>query len=248
MKNCDEMVNSLLKRRDQYAAEQKRKKKVLIRTVTSICCMCLVVLLGFGIWQNGVFHAPPPAANQKDQQTKNNENLFVVNKVDSVSMADMDVQFSHYNHLSAIELESVHKNFESAIGMSYETFTAKIPITFVNTSFYSVDVPAGATTVDTPADVTEKKYIPHDYAFKYQTENKGEATIAVCSDGEPLRDCIFRCDNPEQSRINGVTVTIYGYEDFFMMQFSYENVNYDIETNNITLEELEELLTGIMRG
>ena len=27
MKNCDEMVNSLLERREQYAAKQKRKKK-----------------------------------------------------------------------------------------------------------------------------------------------------------------------------------------------------------------------------
>lgn len=199
--------------------------------------MCLVILLGFGMWQSGMFNTTPPQGNQSDQQNEDNENLFVVNQVDSIATADIDAQLSYYNSLSAIELESVHKNFGSAIGMSYETFTAKIPVTFVSKSFHSVDV---------PADATRAEYIPHDYVFEYQTENNGEATIGICSVEEPLRDCYIMCDNPEQSEINGVAVIIYGYEDCFMVQFSYENVNYDIETSNITLEELEDLLTSIM--
>lgn len=53
MKNCDEMVNSLFERRDRYAAEQKRKRKMLTRTATSMFCFSLVALLGFGIWRGG---------------------------------------------------------------------------------------------------------------------------------------------------------------------------------------------------
>lgn len=34
MKNCDEMVNSLLERRDRYTAEQEKRRKILTRTVT----------------------------------------------------------------------------------------------------------------------------------------------------------------------------------------------------------------------
>lgn len=60
MKNCDEMVNSLLERREQYAAKQKRKRKVLTRTATSICCICLVALLSFGLWQSGTLEKTPP--------------------------------------------------------------------------------------------------------------------------------------------------------------------------------------------
>lgn len=62
MKNCDEMVNSLLERRDRYAAEQKRKRAIITRTVTSMCCVCLVALLGFGMWQSGMLDTTPPAA------------------------------------------------------------------------------------------------------------------------------------------------------------------------------------------
>lgn len=61
MKNSEEMVNSLLERRDKYAAEKKRKRTIITRTVTSMCCVCLAVLLGFGMWQGGMFDTTPPA-------------------------------------------------------------------------------------------------------------------------------------------------------------------------------------------
>lgn len=63
MKNCDEMVNSLLERRERYVTEQKRKRTMITRTVTSMCCICLVALLGFGMWQGGMFDATPPVTS-----------------------------------------------------------------------------------------------------------------------------------------------------------------------------------------
>ena len=59
MKSCDEIVKDLLERRDQYAAKQKRKRKVIAFTITSISCMCLIALLSFGIWQSGMFDTTP---------------------------------------------------------------------------------------------------------------------------------------------------------------------------------------------
>ena len=62
MKNCDEMVCSLLERRDKYIAEQKRKRAGMIHTASSMCCVCLVFLFGFGVWRSGTFDTAPPAA------------------------------------------------------------------------------------------------------------------------------------------------------------------------------------------
>lgn len=59
MKNCDEMVNSLLERRERYAAEQKRKRKVITHAVTSMCCVCFVALCSFGVWKSGLFDTTP---------------------------------------------------------------------------------------------------------------------------------------------------------------------------------------------
>lgn len=57
MKNCDEMVNSLLERRDRYVIEQKRKRTKITRTVTTMCCVCFVALMGFGAWQGGLINS-----------------------------------------------------------------------------------------------------------------------------------------------------------------------------------------------
>ncbi len=84
MKNSNEMVNSLLERRERYEAEQKRKRSIITRTVTSMCCLCLVALLGFGVWQNGLINSIPPAIldgensslqeTDKTDETKSNNN------------------------------------------------------------------------------------------------------------------------------------------------------------------------------
>lgn len=62
MKNCDEMVNDLFERREQYVAEQKRKRKILARAASSVCCLCLVSLMGAGAWKSGWFNAEPPVS------------------------------------------------------------------------------------------------------------------------------------------------------------------------------------------
>ena len=40
---------------------------------------------------------------------------------------------------------------------------------------------------------------------------------------------------------------IYGYQGIYITEFSYKNINYEIETKNITLEELEDLLVDIIK-
>jgi len=69
MKSANEMVNSLLERREYYEAEQKRKRTIITRTVTSMCCFCLVALLSFGVWQSGLFNTAPPVILNGDQSS-----------------------------------------------------------------------------------------------------------------------------------------------------------------------------------
>ena len=54
MKNCNEMVNSLLKRREEYLTKQEARKKLVIQTAIPICSLCVAALLGVGIWHSGV--------------------------------------------------------------------------------------------------------------------------------------------------------------------------------------------------
>ncbi len=73
MKSSNEMVKSLLERRAQYDARQKQNRKILIRTATSLSCVCLVALLGVAFWRTGSANMLSPdkeiAATQPSQKT-----------------------------------------------------------------------------------------------------------------------------------------------------------------------------------
>lgn len=53
MKNSDEMFQSLLERRKQYITWQRRRRKAFIRAATPVCCLCLIALIGVGVWRFG---------------------------------------------------------------------------------------------------------------------------------------------------------------------------------------------------
>ncbi|MGN0679050.1 MAG: hypothetical protein ACI4JS_05240 [Oscillospiraceae bacterium] len=56
MKSCEEMVNSLFERREQYLAEQKRKREIAVSS--AVCSLTVAGILGLVIWQSGTTNAP----------------------------------------------------------------------------------------------------------------------------------------------------------------------------------------------
>lgn len=59
MKSYNEMANKVFERRDQYEANKKQKRKILTRTLTPVFCLCIVLLLGVGLWQGDWFNKEP---------------------------------------------------------------------------------------------------------------------------------------------------------------------------------------------
>lgn len=165
--------------------------------------------------------------------------LFV-NEIDSIASMDMDVQFAYYEKLPQNVWEEVLEEFYAFTGISYDEFTSKFPDEWEISNFYSASTPGYKD--GGPDD----EYRLHDYVFECQNDKGGSASVAICPFEEALRDCFILCDDPERSVINGTSLTIYGYGNCYMVQFLHKNVNYDIETNNITLDELQDLLLGIM--
>lgn len=215
-------------------AAKKMARSVPGKWAALAACLAVVVLIGITLVRTVSVQEPDVTG-----VSLGNSDLLVVNKLDSLVHSDMDVQFSYYDKLPHDVWMSVSEEFQNGTGIGYEDFTGRIPNTFELNDFYSISA-RGYKDAD-----LKDEYSLHDYVFDYRTENGGEATIALCSFEAPLRDCYIMCDNPEQSEINGISVVVYGYRNSFMVQFSYKNVNYDIETNGITLEELHALLTGI---
>lgn len=214
---------------DAHMTAKKSAYPIWLKWVAMAACLCLVV--------SGAFVLPRLQGDSVEPNPQpNNKNVLLVNTVDGLAGADMDVQFTYYPDPSEDKSDDVLIQFKNVAGLNYNNFVAKIPDVFVKERFYSVDVPSDAAVA----------YIPHDFVFDYQTNNGGEITIAICAKEEPLRDLFVICDNPKQSEINGIPVVILGYQDSFLVQFSWQSVNYDIETRSITLGELEQLLVCLI--
>lgn len=233
-------------------AHQTAKKKTRagwVKWAAMAACLCLVVagalvlprLRSDSVEPNPQLSSNPNVGTEQPNGDEiatqpNSTNVLLVSTVDGVASADMDVKFTYYPDPFEENSDDVLIQFENVAGLSYNNFVAKIPDLFVKERFYSVDVPTDSAAA----------YAPHDFVFDYQTKNGGEITIAICAKEEPLRDLFVICDNPKQSEINSLPVVILGYQDSFLVQFSWQSVNYYIEARSITLEELEQLLVGII--
>lgn len=49
MKNCDEMVGSLLRRRAEYEENRRKQRKTMLRLSGAVCSLALVVFIGAGV-------------------------------------------------------------------------------------------------------------------------------------------------------------------------------------------------------
>lgn len=99
MKNTTEIVNDLLERRDAYQKIQRHKRRTIGKIVSSVTCICLIALVGMGIWQGGWIGRSPVTprthaqiANSETGDTESSSpvqaaNHIVINHIDHLSSA-----------------------------------------------------------------------------------------------------------------------------------------------------------------
>lgn len=111
-----------------------------------------------------------------------------------------------------------------------------------------------------PTDLKEKEYkgiylkennenkisILNNYEIKYQNKENSRTIILSFSDKYiPLREYYFN-DVEKKYNINNNEIIIYQNKHKYLTIFNYNNINFDIETNNINEEELLNLIKSIM--
>lgn len=84
------------------------------------------------------------------------------------------------------------------------------------------------------------------YYFSNESDERN-IRVAFSDKGKPIRDYGFDSDNALKSTINDNELVIYKYENIYFVEFNYNNVNYDIETNSINIVELEMFLKSIIK-
>ncbi len=213
---------------------QPAKRPLWLKWSVAAACVCLILIGAYvSSTEPAVELVKPPKEGTEPSQAHH----LVVNTVPVSASTDMDVKITLCSDLTESQQAQMRADFQTAFGIDYETFVARIPDTLVLSSFYSVDTPTDG-----------KQYLPHDYVFDYQTAENGTARLALSASEPPLRDSFFLCDAPKESEINGVSMIIYGLRDnsYLIAAFEHLGIYYEIEAKNLSLAELEGLLVSLL--
>ena len=226
------------------------KNKKSTKIIYAITSSAAVFVLGFGIIlgtnrlnNNQVQNNNHYGISDLQDIKNNKESLKTelnIYRVSSLTSSDMDVKIDNYNQKMPQEIwKEILEEFKVTNGISYEDFTNKIPEKFMYCNFYTI------STRGYKDNNLSNEYHKHDYVFEYRKDNDGEIIIALCKEEEPLRDYFFEFKG-KKSQIGNTDLEISQYNNKYMATFKFDNVYYDIETTNITENELLELLQSIL--
>lgn len=95
---------------------------------------------------------------------------------------------------------------------------------------------------------SEEYTVKNNYSFVYENTKCYKTIVLAFSDKyKPLRDYLFDIENAKISKINNTEIIIYQYENSYMTTFRYNDINFDIETTDITEQEFIDLLVSIIK-
>lgn len=137
---------------------------------------------------------------------------------------------------------TVPAQFAQAAGVCSDDFYPVLQEKFTISSYYILWVRSSPES--------ETHDLAHDHCLELQTESGGTATISVSREGWPLRCCVMESDAPLLSTVRNVEMVIHGMKltdkTTFFTRFESEGVWYDIETENIGIDELDFLLQTLL--
>ena len=250
MKNYDELTNDLLERRDRYVADKKKKRKSLMSVATSLCCLCLVALLGFGMWQGGMFNTTPPDQTLEDALYPGIKDNFDESKDESADnpAANNRIVINTINGISADRM-NINLAVDDFVKMTREEMI----------EYYGVDyIP------DVPADIkpwedersgiykrdggTGEVYWDTDI-LNYSNEDFTRSVhVEVDKGSYVLKDYLFFNGTEEKSVINNFEVFIgLSKNGYYYSEFMYNGIGFLIDAEGVTEEEFVAIIASIIK-
>lgn len=233
-KNVKEKIAVSNIRKEFDMKESNRRK--LIYGITSSAA---VVVLGIGIIvgtgtlnsTDKPFMENIEIADLQSNKENREESLakeININKLDKMAMMSLDADIKTLNNINILYFEY----------LKY----LKIPDDFDNKE----DMKA----IYTRSDVTKDNYDTlNNYVFSYRnTKNNRNIILAFSDKYKPLRDYYIENKNKKVSKIGNAELYISQSEKMYIVEFEYKGVKFDIETIDISEDELVSLLESLITG
>lgn len=209
----------------------KSKTRILRYSIVPICLLIICTIF----IQN---------SNNKTFETfKNNSNMKIyINSISNKVETSMDADINTYSNA----LEKTDGKIQ-IVNEEMNKFS------FIND--LSISDEYNAVTlykIYTRSDLTKNEYnILNNYVLSIKvkdgTKEFKDIEISFSEEYKPIRDYYFTSDNDKISKIGNTEIQIYNCETSYMAIFRYNNINFDIETRNLTSDEFVEVLTSIIK-
>jgi hypothetical protein len=204
---------------------QKVKPKKLNILKYAFMPICLIIL--------GIIFINKPAKKSYKQSVLSNS--VYINEIKmSDTLADLDIKTVVYK-------DNIINDYTNNLDKKY-SFIDKIKLPN-DINFTSISL---VYVKENKEDKTYDKL--HDYILKYENNTLNKNIIIAFNEGEtkPLRDYYIKNDNLKVSKIKDTDLYIGKQNNMYIVTFTYQEKNFDIETINIEEKELLELLNSII--
>lgn len=160
-------------------------------------------------------------------ETKDNVNLYI-NDVSKMTQGVLSID-------ADIKITNIKNN-----QYFKEITNIKIPNDFNNQETYEIYVKSNRES--------EEYNVLQSYVADYSNTDKGrEIIVSFSKENKPIRDYYFSEEGSKISKIDNFELKIFKFNELYFTEFNYKGINFDIETTNITEQELTDLLLSIIK-
>lgn len=250
MKNYNEMAKDVFRRIEEHETEQRNRRKTISRIITPLCCFCLVALLGFGMWQGGVFNITPSDQTLEDALYPGIKDNFDESKGEFPSnpAANNKIVINSINGISADKM-MVNLAVGDCIEMTMEELC----------EYYGVDyIP------DVPIDIkiwpdqigeifkrnggTGEVYWDANGVNFSNEDFTRTVHVEVDKGSYVLQDYLYFKGTEEKSLINNTEVLIGLTENgYYYSEFMYNGIGFLIDAKGVTEDEFISIIQSIIK-
>ena len=250
MKNYNEMANDVLRRIGEHETEQRNRRKTVSRILTPLCCFCLVALLGFGMWQGGVFNTTSPDQTLEDALYPGIKDNFDESKGESLNnpAANNKIVINAINGISADKM-NINLALGDRIEMSIEELCEYYGVNYVP------DVPEDIKIwPDQIGDIykrnggTGEVYWDANLLNFSNEDFTRTVHVEVDKGSYVLQDYLYFKGTEEKSVINNIEVLIGLTESgYYYSEFMYNGVGFLIDAEGVTEDEFVAIIASIIK-
>ena len=232
---------------------------------TSLCCFCLVALLGFGMWQGGMFDAKPPITLD-DSINIGDKDYINPDELDNSQTSTPGNNDSQGNTQTGTEQKFDPADIIWTINR-VEGQVSAAPLNYSTDKYYSERKSLTNIAAYLGRDLSKLEVVTsqgfeflgrYETDFYYElngdvaydscvfgyTKDEKQITIRVSKIGVPY-DCMYMLNNPTVSNINGVEVTVGGvYKadnsgeiELIFADFSHGGLQYRLTIENVPSDD-----------